>query len=246
VANPDGYDHTFASPENRLWRKNLRDNDGDGELEPYDGVDPNRNFPTRWGYDDEGSSPAPSGETFRGPAPASEPETRALDALLGLHPPALPPQLPLLRAAHPLPDLLTGSDRPGRRADLHGPRRHGRAPGDRGLRPRPGRRPLHQERRHRGPRLHEPRVPRLHRRAGRGLRQLRLRLSGRPRARGGRVPAQPALRARPRALGAGRSEGWEEWSVDLSRYAGRRVELSISYGATGRSRASAPSWTTSA
>ena len=29
VANPDGYDYTFT-PANRLWRKNLRDNDGDG------------------------------------------------------------------------------------------------------------------------------------------------------------------------------------------------------------------------
>ena len=47
-----------------------------------DGVDPNRNFPTRWGYDNEGSSPSPDSETYRGPAPASEPETQALDGLL--------------------------------------------------------------------------------------------------------------------------------------------------------------------
>ena len=40
-----------------------------------------RNFPTRWGYDNEGSSPAPSSDTYRGPAPASEPETQALDGL---------------------------------------------------------------------------------------------------------------------------------------------------------------------
>ena len=31
IANPDGYDFTFT-PENRLWRKNLRDNDGDGQI----------------------------------------------------------------------------------------------------------------------------------------------------------------------------------------------------------------------
>ncbi len=31
VANPDGYDYTFT-PANRLWRKNLRDNNGDGEI----------------------------------------------------------------------------------------------------------------------------------------------------------------------------------------------------------------------
>ncbi len=80
VANPDGYDFTFT-PGNRLWRKNLRDNNGDGGITTGDGVDPNRNFPTAWGYDDEGSSPDPASETFRGPGPASEPETRAMDGL---------------------------------------------------------------------------------------------------------------------------------------------------------------------
>ena len=47
-----------------------------------DGVDPNRNYPTRWGYDNEGSSPSPGSETYRGPAPGSEPETKALDGLM--------------------------------------------------------------------------------------------------------------------------------------------------------------------
>jgi len=80
VANPDGYDFTFTEG-NRLWRKNLRDNNGDGEIKPGDGVDPNRNFSTHWGYDNEGSSPDLTSETYRGTAPASEPETRALDGL---------------------------------------------------------------------------------------------------------------------------------------------------------------------
>ncbi|GAB7051643.1 M14 family metallopeptidase [Catenuloplanes indicus JCM 9534] len=80
VANPDGYDHTFTEG-NRLWRKNLRDNDGDGRIAPGDGVDLNRNFGYRWGYDDEGSSGDPAAETYRGAAAASEPETRALDGL---------------------------------------------------------------------------------------------------------------------------------------------------------------------
>ncbi|OKI08296.1 peptidase M14 [Streptomyces sp. CB02923] len=79
-ANPDGYDYTFESPQNRLWRKNLRDNNGDGKTAPGDGVDLNRNFSYKWGYDNEGSSPNPAGETYRGPAAASEPETKALDA----------------------------------------------------------------------------------------------------------------------------------------------------------------------
>ncbi len=81
VANPDGYDYTFTEG-NRLWRKNLRDNDGDGVITGFDGVDLNRNFPYRWGYDNEGSSPVPSSDTYRGTAPASEPETRALDRLM--------------------------------------------------------------------------------------------------------------------------------------------------------------------
>ena len=46
-----------------------------------DGVDLNRNFAYRWGWDNEGSSPDPSSQTYRGPAPNSEPETRALDRL---------------------------------------------------------------------------------------------------------------------------------------------------------------------
>ncbi len=80
VANPDGYDYTF-DPPNRLWRKNLRDNDGDGQITSIDGVDPNRNFPTRWNYDDEGSNTEPSSETYRGTGPASEPETQAFLSL---------------------------------------------------------------------------------------------------------------------------------------------------------------------
>ncbi len=80
VANPDGYQYTFDTE--RLWRKTLRDNNGDGQITSGDGVDPNRNFPSHWGYDNEGSSSSPSSETYRGPRPASEPETRALKRLM--------------------------------------------------------------------------------------------------------------------------------------------------------------------
>ncbi len=80
VLNPDGYDFTFTE-DNRLWRKNLRDVNGDGAITAGDGVDLNRNYPTRWGYDNEGSSDSPSNDTYRGATPASEPETRALDNL---------------------------------------------------------------------------------------------------------------------------------------------------------------------
>jgi hypothetical protein len=81
VANPDGYDYTFT-PGNRLWRKTLSDNNGDGQITGLDGVDPNRNWPNHWGYDNEGSSPDPTSETYRGTGPESEPETKAFNGLL--------------------------------------------------------------------------------------------------------------------------------------------------------------------
>jgi hypothetical protein len=79
VANPDGYQYTFDAE--RLWRKNLRDNDGNGEINRGDGVDPNRNYPEHFGYDEEGSSSQTASETYRGPSAASEPETQAMMAL---------------------------------------------------------------------------------------------------------------------------------------------------------------------
>ena len=82
VANPDGYEYTFTTQ--RLWRKNLRDNDGDGQITTSDGVDLNRNFDSHWGYEDEGSSPSFSNDTYRGSAPNSEPETQALINLMGM------------------------------------------------------------------------------------------------------------------------------------------------------------------
>jgi hypothetical protein len=80
VANPDGYQYTFDNE--RLWRKNLRDNNGDGQITVGDGVDPNRNFPNHFKYDEEGSSSITSSDTYRGPAANSEPETRAMKGLL--------------------------------------------------------------------------------------------------------------------------------------------------------------------
>jgi hypothetical protein len=79
-ANPDGYDFTHAADGDRQWRKNMRDVNGDGAITIGDGVDLNRNFAYKWGYDDEGSSPYPTSQTYRGGGPNSEPETRAVDA----------------------------------------------------------------------------------------------------------------------------------------------------------------------
>lgn len=80
-ANPDGYDWTHAADANRLWRKNLRDVNADGVIGRGDGIDLNRNFTYKWGYDNEGSSPQSSSETYRGASPGSEPETQAIDRL---------------------------------------------------------------------------------------------------------------------------------------------------------------------
>jgi hypothetical protein len=80
VHNPDGYQYTFDVQ--RLWRKNLHDNDGDNTITNADGVDPNRNYPEHWNYDEEGSESQFTSETYRGDHPASEPETQAL---MGLH-----------------------------------------------------------------------------------------------------------------------------------------------------------------
>jgi hypothetical protein len=82
MVNPDGYQYTFDG--DRLWRKNLRDNDGDGQITNNDGVDLNRNLPLRWNYDEEGSSSQFASATYRGPAPASEPETQANMAVFDL------------------------------------------------------------------------------------------------------------------------------------------------------------------
>ncbi|MDI6840559.1 MAG: M14 family zinc carboxypeptidase [bacterium] len=71
VLNPDGYlyNETIAPGGGGMWRKNRRSDPGP--------VDLNRNFPYNWGYDDVGSSPDPGSEVYRGPSPASEPETQA-------------------------------------------------------------------------------------------------------------------------------------------------------------------------
>lgn len=75
VLNPDGYVYNqFNAPGGGgMWRKNVRDN-GDGSF----GVDLNRNYGYEWGRDNVGSSNNPFSDTYRGPAPFSEPETSAL------------------------------------------------------------------------------------------------------------------------------------------------------------------------
>ena len=73
--NPDGYYRNQVTDPNGggMWRKNRRPN-GDGTY----GVDLNRNYGYEWGFDDEGSSPYTSDETYRGTGPFSENETQAM------------------------------------------------------------------------------------------------------------------------------------------------------------------------
>ena len=75
--NPDAYAFNLASPRSNMARKNRNPTcPGGGYSEA--GVDLNRNFDFAWSVDNVGSSPAPCAEDFRGGAPFSEPESRAL------------------------------------------------------------------------------------------------------------------------------------------------------------------------
>jgi hypothetical protein len=71
--NPDGYYHNEVTDPlgGGMWRKNRRHN-----IDGSYGVDLNRNWAYEWGYDNEGSSPDPSDETYRGTMGFSEPETQ--------------------------------------------------------------------------------------------------------------------------------------------------------------------------
>lgn len=75
IVNVDGYAYNILNnPDGGgMWRKNRRNN-GDGTF----GTDLNRNFGYKWGFDDTGSSPNTSSDTYRGPYAFSEPETRIL------------------------------------------------------------------------------------------------------------------------------------------------------------------------
>ncbi len=72
--NPDGYEYNRQTDPNGggYWRKNRRNNGS------CYGVDLNRNFGYKWGYDNIGSSPDPCSDTYRGTAAFSEPESQAI------------------------------------------------------------------------------------------------------------------------------------------------------------------------
>jgi len=82
MVNPDGNAY-FMETSQWTIRKNGRDADADGVLDPFEGVDLSRNYPFGWGGD--GSDAHITGQHYRGPAPGSEPETRAMMALADEH-----------------------------------------------------------------------------------------------------------------------------------------------------------------
>ena len=77
LVNVDGYSYLLKNHiKFPFWRKNLRDNNGDGVFSPaVDGVDLNRNYDFNWGdFADAGTTDW----FYKGPRPFSEPETRAI------------------------------------------------------------------------------------------------------------------------------------------------------------------------
>jgi carboxypeptidase T len=71
--NPDGMRYDLTGSPFRAWRKNRQPNAGTTAV----GTDLNRNYSYRWGCCG-GSSGSPSSITYRGPAPFSAPETKAM------------------------------------------------------------------------------------------------------------------------------------------------------------------------
>jgi hypothetical protein len=104
IVNPDGLTYSQGSPNDRMdlartWRKNRRPI-SIGPCVTSVGVDLNRNYPFQWRLDqdspcadyctstagclndDIGASDDPRDEVYRGPTPESEPEIRAIKALI--------------------------------------------------------------------------------------------------------------------------------------------------------------------
>jgi len=79
--NPDGYfyNQTIQPNGGGMWRKNRRNNGSSF------GVDLNRNYGFNWGFDNTGSSPTATSDTYRGTAAFSEPETQAMRYFCNTH-----------------------------------------------------------------------------------------------------------------------------------------------------------------
>ncbi len=87
LVNPNG--HKIVTDEYDLWwRKNIRDNNENGQFDNYndhgpDGVDPNRNYGFQWG--NTGASNDWNSQVYHGPEAFSEPEVQAMRELMESH-----------------------------------------------------------------------------------------------------------------------------------------------------------------
>lgn len=85
LVNPDGL-HNFWNKSAKAGRKNGRDNTRPHGWNLSDGVDLNRNYPFYWNSGHRSASGDHPAEYFyRGPAPASEPETKTMMRLASEH-----------------------------------------------------------------------------------------------------------------------------------------------------------------
>jgi hypothetical protein len=88
IRNLEIYIIPFLNPEGRLvveggnldWRKNKSDNDSNGVFNIHDGVDINRNYDIGWQWDTTLAGRSPESLMFKGYAPFSESENRAMAA----------------------------------------------------------------------------------------------------------------------------------------------------------------------
>lgn len=79
MVNPDGVTYDIRDGRYHMWRKNHPGTSGSS-----DGVDLNRNYDQNWARG--GSSSYPSSDTYHGPGPFSEPETKAIKKFVEDHP----------------------------------------------------------------------------------------------------------------------------------------------------------------
>ncbi|TBM99356.1 DUF5011 domain-containing protein [Hyunsoonleella flava] len=91
IINPDGlrWNEVIAPNGGGLQRKNLRpgvaDNGSTSTSNNVRGIDLNRNFNYYWGFDNSGSSPTQSSNTYRGASAGSEPETQIIQDFVAQH-----------------------------------------------------------------------------------------------------------------------------------------------------------------
>ena len=132
-ANPDGYQYTFD--HERLWRKNLRDNNGDGQIPSATASIPTATSPSTGATTTRARRPTRPTRRTAGPSAASEPETQAMQGLIDRDQAEVPVEPALVRAVAAVPAGLAGGHARRGQPDLRRARRHRRRSGDRRLQP---------------------------------------------------------------------------------------------------------------